>query len=79
MDVAAVIASDGDERARAREGESREGRRGSGESEREQGERRGVVQGIEARRRGQAEVEDGGAPGGLGRQVDWQGGLGQHR
>ena len=26
-----------------------------------------------------AEVEDSGAPGGLGRQVDWQGGLGQHR
>ena len=58
----AVVAVDGgDERARAREGESREGRRGSGESERE--ERGGCVASPEEAR---AKRQAGGGRGGVG-------------
>ena len=59
--VAAVVASGGDERARVREGESREGRRGSGESERE--ERGGCVASPEEAR---AKRQAGGGRGGVG-------------
>ena len=66
-----------------REPEEGERSRGSGENEGRlwvsSWRREDVGEAATAKQEVEAEVEDGGAPCGLGRQVDWQGGLGQHR